>query len=166
MQHLQWTGKTEGALLKIKNELVFAPVLCFQIFLSCYTDANDVAVDGNLTEEIDGSEKVIAYASRSLSRSEKYYSVQEREWSSNLNTDHSSLVRLQNIKNVSDWLAHWIKLRQYNFDLVYKGSDNVVPDFLSRTTLENKTPPALSDSDDNQFDIFLIDIVTVDSDKW
>lgn len=104
-----------------------------------------------MTQNIDGQEHVIAYASKSLSRSERNYSVCERELLSILYcidkfrpyvegtrftviTDHYSLLWLNNLKNPTGKLARWaVRLRQYSFDLVHrKGSSNVVADALSR----------------------------------
>ena len=79
----------------------------------------------------DGSECVIAYASRSLSRQEQRYCVTRREWLAvvefvhhfrpyllgrefTLRTDHGSLVWLRNFKEPEGQLARWLeKLQEY-----------------------------------------------------
>lgn len=149
-----WTNEAEDAFIKIKQALVSAPVLCQPDFSKPFTvqsDASDVGVGGVLTQVLDGEERVIAYASRSLTRTERNYTVTEKEclallfnlerfrpWVEGVKftviTDHYSLLYLNNLKNPTGRLARWaMKLRQYTFDLVHrKGRLNVVPDALSR----------------------------------
>lgn len=152
---ISWTSEAEDAFAKIKQALVSAPVLCQPDFSKPFTvasDASDFGLGGVLTQVLEGEERVIAYASRSLSRTERNYTVTEKEclallfnlerfrpWIEGVRftviTDHYSLLYLNNLKNPTGRLARWaMKLRQYTFDLVHrKGSLNVVPDALSRT---------------------------------
>lgn len=153
-QAVLWTPEAEEAFVKIKEALVSAPILCQPDFNQPFTiqcDASDTGVGGVLTQVLDGEERVIAYASRTLSKTERFYSVTERELLSvifcvekfrpyvegvkfQVITDHHSLLWLNNIKNPSGRLARWaVRLRQFTFDLIHrKGSSNVVPDALSR----------------------------------
>lgn len=170
-ESIKWTSKAEDAFSEIKQALVSAPVLCqpdFSIPFTVASDASDFGLGGVLTQIIDGEERVIAYASRSLSRTERNYSVTEKEclallfnlerfrpWIEGVRftviTDHYSLLYLNNLKNPTGKLARWaMKLRQYSFDLKHrKGSLNVVPDALSRTP-----------------EVTLIDISTEKLDTW
>lgn len=65
-QEIKWTKEAEDAFIKIENALVFAPILVSPDFskqFSIQCDANEVAVGGILTQEIDGVERIIAFAS-------------------------------------------------------------------------------------------------------
>lgn len=186
-QAIEWTTESEDAFVKVKKALVSAPVLCPPDFSKVFTiqcDASAVAVGGVLVQELEGSERVIAYASRSLSRSERNYTVSERELLAVLfclekfrgyvegtrfkvQTDHAALQFLNNLKDPCGRLARWaVKLNQYSFDIIYKkGSSNVVPDFLSRFPPDSNEVYKENSSDDH-LDIFLIDIQPVETDKW
>lgn len=183
-QSIQWTQEADSAFVKIKNALVSAPILTSPDFARQFTiqcDASDTGIGGILTQEIDGQERVIAYASRSLSRAERTYTVTERELLSlifllekfrpyvegtvfRVITDHSSLLWINRLKDPCGRLARWsVKLRQHNFTIIHrKGAQNVVPDFLSRIPGET--------SSDTQVDIpnevFLVDIAPIETDKW
>lgn len=153
-QKIDWSEEAESSFQKIKDALVSAPILSQPDFSKKFViqcDASDTGLGGVLTQTIDGSERVIAYASRTLSRSERNYSVTERECLSvifsiekfrpyvegarfTVITDHYSLLWLNNLKNPTGKLARWaVRLRQHNFDLIHrKGASNIVPDALSR----------------------------------
>lgn len=133
-QKISWSPDAEKSFIDIKQALISAPILCSPDFSQPFTvqcDASDSGVGGVLVQNIDGCERVIAYASRSLSRAERNYSVTERELLSLLFcidkfrpyiegtqftviTDHYSLLWLNNIKNPTGKLARWaVKLRQF-----------------------------------------------------
>lgn len=151
-QPITWTDAAEKAFVKVKELLVSAPILSqpdFNKEFIVQCDASKVGLGGVLTQVIDGEEKVIAYASRSLSRAERVYSSIELELLSILFcvekfrlfiegvkfkvvTDCYSLLWLNNFKNPSGRLARWaLRLRQHTFELVHRpGASNVVPDAL------------------------------------
>lgn len=155
---IPWSDEAEEAFLKIKQALVSAPILSQPDFSKEFTiqcDASNVGLGGVLTQVLEGEERVIAYASRTLSRAEKNYGVTEKELLALLFciekfrpyiegvrfkciTDHYSLLWLNNLKNPTGKLARWaVKLRQHNFELIHrKGSSNVVPDALSRIPIQ------------------------------
>jgi len=77
-----WTSRQQNAFEQLKKCLTEAPVLtapleCGQYFLD--TDASDTALGAVLQQMQNGELKVIAYASRVLTRSERSYSVSKRE---------------------------------------------------------------------------------------
>ncbi|CAC5385151.1 unnamed protein product [Mytilus coruscus] len=115
-------------LLKIK--LTNSPILTHPNFnkeLILDTDASNVALGGVLSQRHDdGKEKVIAYASRSMSKSERRYCVTRKELLAvvyfmkyfkpylygrkfTIRTDHSSLRWLLNFKNPEGQVARWIE---------------------------------------------------------
>lgn len=161
--------------------MVSSPVLSQPDFSQPFTiqcDASDSGLGGVLTQVLDGKEKVIAYASRSLSRTERNYSVTERECLAvifsiekfrpyvegtkfTVVTDHYSLLWLSNLKNPTGRLARWsLRLRQNSFDLIHrKGADHVVPDALSRMFSDNN----FLETSNNHFP--KISVLNVDTDR-
>lgn len=157
-QKVEWDEDADLSFRKLKEALVSAPVLASPNFsepFTIHTDASDTGLGGLLTQTIEDQEKVIAYASRSLSKTERNYSVTERECLAvvfalekfrpyvegvhfTVITDHYSLLWLKKMKDPVGKLARWsVRLNQFSFDLVHrKGCLNVVPDALSRLPAE------------------------------
>ncbi|KYO48307.1 transmembrane protein 64 isoform B [Alligator mississippiensis] len=83
------------------------------------TDASKTAVGAVLTQEEEGIERPIAYASRKLSSAEK-------RWLSTARTDNARITR---------WA---LALQPYKFQIVFRpGKSNTVADFLSRCDSKN-----------------------------
>jgi len=81
----EWGPPQKTAFTRIKGLLATAPVLrCpdFNLPFTLQTDASDVGLGAVLTQEIEGMERVVAYASRALRAAEKHYSATEKEWPS------------------------------------------------------------------------------------
>ena len=124
------------------------------------TDASCYGLGAVLTQISGGEEKIIAFASRTLSDAEKNYYVIEKEmlaffwatkrlrsflWGMNytLRTDHKPLVNILTTKgSASDRTSHRInrwssRMLGYNFNVEYlQGINNVVADCLSRLPLQ------------------------------
>lgn len=116
------------------------------------TDASKYALGSVLSQGVVGSDKPIAYASRTLNESEKNYSVVEKEllslvWSTQyfrpylygrrftVYTDHRPLRWLFSLKDPqnSKFIRWRTKLQDYDFDIEYKkGKLNTNADALSR----------------------------------
>ena len=120
------------------------------------TDASDVALGAVLSQNTNGSDLPVAYASRTLNDSERRLATIEKELLAilfalktfrpyvygrrfTLYTDHRPLQWLFGIKDCSSKLFRWrMKLADYDFVIKYKpGSTNHVADALSRIELNN-----------------------------
>lgn len=153
----KWSEDAERAFLELKECLVSAPILTCPDFTRKFiiqTDASQKALGAVLVQQFDEGEKVIAYASRTLSSAETRYSATELEclaviWAVKkfrcyvegtrfeVVTDHASLRWLANLKDPAGRLGRWaLQLQAYDFDLVHrKGKYHQVPDALSRAVI-------------------------------
>uniref|UniRef100_A0A1Y1N3D6 RNA-directed DNA polymerase n=1 Tax=Photinus pyralis TaxID=7054 RepID=A0A1Y1N3D6_PHOPY len=151
----EWSAECGKSFQHLKELLSIAPVLQCPDFDKPFvlqTDASAYGLGAVLTQTFEDGEKVIAYLSRSLTRTERNYSTTEREclaviWSIEqlrhylegvhftVVTDHHSLLWLHSLKDPQGRLARWaLRLQPYTFTLVHrKGKENLVPDFLSRS---------------------------------
>ena len=96
-------------------------------------DASDTRIGAVLSQlQPDGTERVVAYANRSLSRQEQHYCVTRCEllamvefthhfrcyligWKFTFHTDHTSLTWLQNFREPEGQLARWLeRLQEYD----------------------------------------------------
>ena len=153
----EWTDTTQSAFDRLKDALSTAPVVSFPRFTSgagrfrLDTDASDLGIGATLFQEQDGEDRVIAYASQKLSKSQRNYSTTRKELLAcvvftqhfrhyllgkrfELNTDHASLRWLMTFKNPTGILARWFEiLSGFDFDVVYRpGAENVPADVMSR----------------------------------
>ena len=77
-----WTEQADAAFKELKLRLTSASVLAYPQFDKPFildTDASNVGIGGVLSQIQDGKECVIAYGSRSLTKSERNYCVTRRE---------------------------------------------------------------------------------------
>ncbi|GFW24526.1 retrovirus-related Pol polyprotein from transposon opus [Trichonephila clavipes] len=117
-----------------------------------FTDASGVGIGAVLQQ----NQKPIAFASRSLNKAERNYTVTKREclaviWALNkfktyfgplpvkVITDHAALTKLTNGKNLSSRMIRWaLKLSEFNIEWEHKsGVQNVVADLLSRNPVDS-----------------------------
>jgi len=80
--YFRWGPEQQEAFQTLKTKLISAPILGMPqdkgtFFLD--TDASDRGLGAVLSQEQQGKEVVIAYASRTLSRPERNYDVTRRE---------------------------------------------------------------------------------------
>ncbi|CAH2226625.1 jg26952, partial [Pararge aegeria aegeria] len=121
------------------------------------TDASNFAIGAVLSQGTIGSDKPIAYASRTPNESEINYSTIEKEllaivWATKyfrpyifgrkfkIVTDHKPLQWVMNLKEPNSRLTRWrLKLSEYDFTVVYKnGKNNTNADALSRVEICNE----------------------------
>lgn len=152
---LGWGKDQEMTFILLKEELMKAPILMrpdFDREFILQTDFSGTGLGAVLSQvDTQNRERVIAYASRSLSKAEEALSASEGEclavvWAVEkfrlylldkkfrLQTDHEPLRALNNAKlNNNKWLRWAISLQQYDFEIQYKkGKDNGNADALSR----------------------------------
>lgn len=153
---VKWNDQAEEAITILKEKLITAPILACPDFAKPFTiqtDASDTALAGVLTQETEGKEHVIAYFSRKLTMTQRVWKAAEKEGAAALEaiekfrpyvegtrftliTDSSALSFIMNSKwKASSKLSRWsMLLQQYDMAIKHrKGSENVVPDALSRS---------------------------------
>ncbi len=150
----KWTEECATAFAELKSRLVSAPVLAFpnySIPFTLDTDASQVGIGVVLSQVQNGQERVIAYASRTLSKSERRYCVTRKELLAVvtfiqqfrhyllgrhflLRTDHGSLRWLQQFKEPEGQLVRWLEqLQDYDFEIVHRpGHKHSNADAMSR----------------------------------
>ena len=125
----QWTTECTEAFFELKKMLISAPVLTLPDFSKSFvldTDASGEGLGAVLSQTINGMEHVIAYASTTLTHTEKRYCATRREmlalvWGSRhfrpylygrkflFRTDHNSLRWLHNFKEPEGQVARWLE---------------------------------------------------------
>ena len=151
----KWTSASQEAFENLCQRLVSSPILAFPDCSKPFlldTDASDSGIGAVLSQiQDDGTECVVAYASRVLSKPERRYCVTRRELLAvvvfiqhfrpyllgnhfTLRTDHGSLRWLQNFKEPEGQLARWLeKLQEYTFTIEHRqGKKHGNADALSR----------------------------------
>lgn len=154
----KWTEECEKSFQHLKTALcgqveLFLPDLNYEFIITC--DASRRGLAAILSQEKDGIRFPIWFASRTLRPAETRYSVSEIELLSILfgvekfrpyielthfiiETDHSALQWLQNIKDPVGRLARWFMILQgFNFTVRHKSGNSACirpADTLSRTT--------------------------------
>ncbi|GFW21071.1 retrovirus-related Pol polyprotein from transposon 412 [Trichonephila clavipes] len=122
------------------------------LLFNLFTDASGVGIGAVLQQ----NQKPIVFASRTLNKAERNYTVTEREclaviWALNkfktyfgplpvkVITDHAVLTKLTNGKNLSSRMIRWaLKLSEFNIEWEHRpGVQNVVADLLSRNPVDS-----------------------------
>ena len=140
-QKFLWTKECNAAFETLKEKMVSSPILAHTDFTKPFildTDASDQAIGAVLSQRIEGKEHVIAYASRTLTKSERRYCVTRKELLAVINfvkyfrhylygraftvrTDHGSLRWLMKFKNPEVQIARWLEtLSSYEFKIEHR----------------------------------------------
>ena len=154
-KEFKWDTDCEKAFSSLKQALVSKQVMGYPLneagtFL-LDVDASGLGIGGVLSQVQEGRERVIAFGSRGLSKSEKNYCITEKELLAVLffvqyyrqyligrkfivRTDHQALVWLFSLKEPSGKIARWIEiLALYDFTIEYRpGKKQGHCDALSR----------------------------------
>lgn len=157
---IQWTQKAQEAMEELKTKLTTAPVLIHidhngKLTIRC--DASGYGIGAVLLQDSEDPTKkgVIAYTSRTLSKSEKAYGTTHKEclamvhsvttWRNYLYgkhfdviTDHHALCWLMSTKDPYGQLIRWsLILQEFDFTVKYNsGKLHADADCLSRFPLE------------------------------
>lgn len=134
------------------------------------TDASDFAIGAVLSQDEDGKDLPIHFASRTLSKAEEKYSVPEKEmlaifWALKtfrnylygatfkIITDHQPLTFALSSKNSNAKLKRWKSyLEEHDYELIYRpGKNNVVADALSRIAFSMTGTQHSADTSDDFF---------------
>ena len=160
---LQWMEECEESFCKLKELCSNTPVLAYPDYIKnfkLYTDASESGLRAVLTQvQEDRKERPIAYASRTLSKSEHNCDAHKLEflalkWSVtdrfheylyrgtfDVYTDNNPLTYILTSAKLDAIGQRWVaSLGPYNFSLHYNpGQQNTVADSLSRIPWENVT---------------------------
>lgn len=151
-----WGKEQQESFKELKNRLSNAETLGYfnpNAKTKVITDASSVGLGAVLIQEVNGDDKVISYASRTLSDVEKRYSTTEKEalaivWACerfhlylygmnfDLITDHKPLEVIYSTKSKpSARIQRWVlRLQSYTFTVKYRSGRENIADALSRLT--------------------------------
>ena len=136
-----WTDERQEAFECLRDSLITSPILAYPNFqekFSLYTDASNTGIGAILVQHIKGTEKTIAFASRSLKAHERKYATIEREclalvWGIkhfrpylygkefDVITDHNPLKWLDNARDPHSRLSRWsLALQSYAFTIKHR----------------------------------------------
>ena len=154
-----WDESCTTSFQTLKEALISAPILAYpssnandKFILD--TDASEYGIGAVLSQMQDGIERVIAYASQSLSAAQRSYCTTYRELLALVEfapyfkqyllgrhflvrTDHSSLRWLLNFKEAEGLIGRWLaKLANFNYEIAHRaGSNHANADAMSRNPL-------------------------------
>ena len=149
-----WGPDQQQAFDTLKSCLISAPVLAMPVDDATYyldTDASDIGLGAVLSQIQDGTERSIAYASRSLNAAERNYCTTRKELLGVvyglkqyrqfllgrpfvIRTDHSSLQWLRRTPEPMAQQARWLNfIEQFNYTIEHRsGNKHSNADALSR----------------------------------
>lgn len=154
-----WSSECESSFNRLKQALISPRILQYPDFSKQFilvTDASQLACGAVLSQNFNGQELPIAYASRMFTKGESHKPTILKEltaihWAIKyfrcylygqkflVKTDHRPLVYLFSMKDPSSKLTRIrLDLEDFDFDIEYiKGTDNVGADALSRINISD-----------------------------
>ena len=154
-----WTQREQKSFDLLKQAILNAPALKFADYDKPFALAIDSSINGigavlyqpEKPGDMPSAENIVSFASRSLRKYERRYSVYKLELNAlifglrtfenalyathfQVFTDHQALVYLQTQKDVNRTLRNWYSIiAEFDFDITHlSGHLNVLPDALSR----------------------------------
>ncbi len=139
IDNFRWTSACQAAFETLKKRLTTAPVLTFPDFTKTFylqCDASTSGIGCVLShKDKDKKDHPVAYASKALNKHQKNYSIIELELLAIIfgveyfrpylygqkfviQTDHTPLKYLQNMKNPTGRFARWIAYLQHSIPLI------------------------------------------------
>ena len=171
----EWGQSQQDAFETLKNRLMSTPILGMPIDTGRFyldTDASDTGLGAVLSQDQEGTEVVIAYASRTLHKPETNYDVTRRELLAViyslktfrqyllgrrfvLRTDHQALQWLRRTPEPMGQMARWMTLiEEYDFEIVHRpGARHGNADALSRRPEVRGVIANPSDNQQNEADV-------------
>ena len=180
---IEWTEAADSAFEHLKKLYTSTPILAYPDYklpFVLHTDSSSEGLGAVLYQKQNGKLRVIAYASRSVSKSESHYPAHKLEflalkwavcekfheylYGSNLfevYTDNNPLTYVLSSAKLDACGQRWVaKLANYNFTIKYKsGLSNVEADASSRISW----PEVLADSEDLDVDLNCMDTHVVNA---
>jgi len=149
-----WTAECQEAFDELKRRLTSEPILALPTDDGTYvldTDASDFGLGAILSQDQNGQEKVIAYESRTLGKSEQKYETTRKELLAIvtglkqfrqyllgrhfvIRTDHAALTWLRRTAEPMPQLARWLTfIEQFDYEIEHRpGTKHGNADGLSR----------------------------------
>ena len=180
--HIEWTDIADSAFETLKAMCVNTPILAYpdyQLPFTLHTDSSTDGLGAVLYQKQNGKQRVIAYASRSVSKAESNYPAHKLEFLAlkwavcekfheylygtkpfEVFTDNNPLTYVLTSAKLDACGQRWVaKLANYNFSIKYRcGVSNTEADALSRI----KWPEAIAeklDLDNGCMDTHIINAI-------
>ena len=180
---VEWTEAADFAFEHLKKLCISTPILAYPDYklpFVLHTDSSSEGLGAVLYQKQNGKLRVIAYASRSVSKSESHYPAHKLEFLAvkwavcekfheylygfnmfEVYTDNNPLTYVFSSAKLDACGQRWVaKLANYNFTIKYKcGLSNVEADALSRISW----PEVLADNEDLDVDLNCMDTHVVNA---